>query len=211
MHTPGPIAEHSPSVEHFRQVFVEVAQIGVVPEHVLLSVHCTQLPDEAQAVCPVNEEQSLAAVQPRQVLVEVAQMGDVPEQVLFVRHCTHLFVVVLQTVVVPVHFVLLVAVHWTQAPVVTQATRVGSFKAAHSVSAAHAWHFSLVPQIGVAPEQYAAEVHWTQLFVVVSQAGVVPVHFVAFVAVHWTQAPLAAQAARARSLRPAQSVSAAHA
>jgi len=95
--------------------------------------------------------------------------------------------------------------------VVTQATRVGSFKAAHSVSAAHAWHFSMVPQIGVAPEQYAAEVHWTQLFVVVSQAGVVPVHFVAFVAVHWTQAPLAAQEARAGSFNPVQSVSTAHA
>lgn len=92
-------------------MFVDVAQMGVVPEHVLLSVHCTQLPDEAQAVLPANDVQSLAPVQPRQVLVVVAQIGVVPEHVPLVRHWTHLLVVVLQTVVVPAHFVLLVTVH----------------------------------------------------------------------------------------------------
>lgn len=110
-HTPGPMAEHSPSAEHLRQVFVEVAQMGVVPEHVLLSVHWTQAPLAAQAGRPVNEAQSLPPVHPRQVLVVVPQIGVVPEHVLFVRHCTHLLVVVLHTVVAPVHFVLLVAVH----------------------------------------------------------------------------------------------------
>jgi hypothetical protein len=33
------MAEHSVSETHPRQVFVDVAQIGVVPEQVLLSVH----------------------------------------------------------------------------------------------------------------------------------------------------------------------------
>jgi hypothetical protein len=62
-------------------------------------------------VCPAKLAQSLPTAQPRQVFVAVAQMGAVPAQVAFVRHCTHLLLVVLQTVVVPVHFVMLVAVH----------------------------------------------------------------------------------------------------
>jgi hypothetical protein len=44
MHTPGPMAEHSLSAVHARQVFVVVLQIGVVPEQVELSVHCTHAP-----------------------------------------------------------------------------------------------------------------------------------------------------------------------
>jgi hypothetical protein len=159
MHTPGPIAEHSLSAEHLRHVFVAVAQIGVVPEQVLLSVHWTHAPVEAQAVCPVNPEQSAAVAHPRHVLVAVAQIGVEPEHVAFVRHCTHLLVVVLQTLSAPMHLVLFVAVHCTQAPVVAHAARAGSFKAAHSASAAQAWHFSAAPQTGVVPEQVAAEVH----------------------------------------------------
>jgi hypothetical protein len=130
--------------------------------------------------------------------VAVAQIGFVPEQVAFVRHCTQAFVVVLQTFVAPVHLVALVAVHWTQAPVVAQAARRGSLRDAHSVSGAHAWHFSLVPQIGVAPEQVAADVHCTQVFVAVSHAGVAPVHAVAaVVAVHCTHWPSARHAGSA--------------
>jgi hypothetical protein len=44
MHTPGPMAEHSVSAVHERQAFVAVLQIGVAPEHVVLSVHCTHAP-----------------------------------------------------------------------------------------------------------------------------------------------------------------------
>jgi hypothetical protein len=187
MQTPGPFPEHSLSIEHLRQVFVAVAQIGVVPEQVVLSVHCTHAPVEAQAVRPANDKQSAAPVQPRQVFVAVAQMGFAPEHVALAKHSTQAFVVVLQTLVAPVHLVALVAVHWTHAPVVAQAARAGSFNAAHSGSAAHAWHFSVVPQIGFDPEQVAAEVHSTQVYVVVSHAGAVPVHAVAaVVAVHCT-------------------------
>jgi hypothetical protein len=197
MQTPGP-PKHSLSAEHFRHAFVVVAQMGVVPEHVLLSVHCTQAPVVAHAVRPENAEQSAVPVQPRHVFVAVAQIGFAPEQAAFVRHSTHAFVVVLQTLVAPVHLVALVAVHCTQAPVVAQAARAGSFKTAHSVSPTQAWHFSVVPQIGVAPEQVAAEVHCTQVFVVVSHAGVAPVHaVVAVVAVHCTHWPSARQAGSA--------------
>jgi hypothetical protein len=105
---------------------------------------------------------------------------------------------VLQTVVVPVHFVMLVAVHCTQAPPAAHATRAGSFRLAQSGSAAHAWHFSLLPQIGVAPAQLAKVVHWTQVFVVRSQAGAVPIHDVlAVVTVHCTHWPSVRHAARA--------------
>ena len=120
--------------------------------------------------------QSLAAVQPRQVLVAVAQMGVLPEQLVFVRHCTHLLLVVLQSAVVPVHWVLFEAVHWTQAPLAAQAERAGSLKALQSPSPVQAWHLLLLPQTGVAPLQLAAEVHWTQVLVAVSHTGVAPPH-----------------------------------
>jgi hypothetical protein len=192
------VPEHSLSAEHFRQVFVAAPQIGVVPEQAVLSVHWTHAPVAAHAVRPAKAEQSLAPAQPRQVFVAVAQLGLVPEQVAFVRHCTHALVVVLQTLVVPVHLVELVAVHCTQAPVVAQAARAGSFKTAHSVSPAHAWHFSVDPQIGFAPEQVAADVHSTHEFVVVSHAGAAPAHAVAaVVAVHCTHWPSARHAGKA--------------
>jgi hypothetical protein len=196
-HTPGPTPEHSLSAEHLRQVFVVVAQIGVVPVHVLLSVHWTQAPLVAQAVCPANVEQSLAFVQPRQVLVAVAQIGVEPEQVALVRHCTHVLLVTLQTVVVPPHLMAFVAVHCTQAPPAAHATRAGSFRPAQSGSVAQAWHFSLVPQIGIAPVQLAEVMHWTQVLVVTSQAVVVPTQDVlAVVAVHCTHCPSERHAAR---------------
>jgi hypothetical protein len=49
MHTPGPMAAHSLSAAHARQVLVVLLQIGAVPEHVESSVHCTQAPVAAQA------------------------------------------------------------------------------------------------------------------------------------------------------------------
>jgi hypothetical protein len=118
--------------------------------------------------------QSLAALQPRQVLVEVAQMGVAPEQLVLARHCTHLLVAVLHTAVVPPHWALFAAVHWTQAPLAAHAERAGSLRAPHSLSPAQAWHLLLLPHRGVAPLQLAAEVHWTQVFVAVSHTGVAP-------------------------------------
>ena len=51
IHTPGPIAEHSLSAVQAWQAFVVVLQMGVVPEQVLLSVHCTQAPVLEHAAC----------------------------------------------------------------------------------------------------------------------------------------------------------------
>ena len=49
-------------------------------------------------------------------------------------------------------------------------------RAPQSLSPAQAWHLLLLPQMGVAPLQLAADVHWTQVLVVVSHAGVAPPH-----------------------------------
>jgi hypothetical protein len=71
--------------------------------------------------------------------------------------------------------------------------------------------FVAVAQIGVVPEQLAFARHCTHLFAVVLHTGVAPVHLALLAAVHCTQAPLAAHAVRAGSLRPAQSPSPAQA
>jgi hypothetical protein len=55
MHTPGPTAEHSLSVVHAWQAFVAVLQMGVVPEQVLLSVHCTHAPVDEHAGCVTSK------------------------------------------------------------------------------------------------------------------------------------------------------------
>ena len=102
---------HSLSAAHLRQALVAVAQMGVVPEQVVLSLHCTQAPVTAHAVWPANPAQSLAAAQARQVFEAVAQIGALPEQLALVRHCTHVFVVVLHTAAAPAHLALLLAVH----------------------------------------------------------------------------------------------------
>jgi hypothetical protein len=64
----------------------------------------------------------------------------------------------------------------------------------------------VVLQTGVEPPHCAFEVHGTHVPVAVSQAGVAPLHLVAFVAEHWPQAPLPWQAgvALGHSPSPAQ-------
>jgi len=95
MHTPGPTAKHSLSAAQARQVLAGTLplavpwQTGLLPEHVLLSVHSTHAPLAAHAVCPTNAAHSAAAAQARQVLLAVAQMGELPEHVALLRHSTH--------------------------------------------------------------------------------------------------------------------------
>lgn len=124
----------SVSAVHARHELVLVLQIGVVPEQVELSVHWTQAPLPAHTLRPGKPEHSPGFVQPPQRLLAVLQMGVVPEQVSFVRHWTHLFVEVLQTLVLPMHFAVFELVHWTHAPLVAHANRAGSPRAAQSAS-----------------------------------------------------------------------------
>jgi hypothetical protein len=68
-----------------------------------------------------------------------------------------------------------------------------------------------VAQTGVAPEQLVLVRHCTHLLVTVLHKAVAPAHWALFEAVHWTQAPLAAHAERAGSLRAPHSLSPAQA
>jgi hypothetical protein len=81
----------------------------------------------------------------------------------------------------------LVAEHWPHAPDGWQAgDDVG-----HWLSLAQAWQACVVVlQMGVVPPQFAFDVQGTQVALAVSQAGVAPLHLVAFVAEHCPQAPL---------------------
>jgi hypothetical protein len=126
MHTPGPRPAHSVSAAQPRQVLVAVAQTGVVPAQVVLSVHCTQAPPAAQAgVALLLAAHWAAAVQPAQTFA--VHIGVAPEQVALVRHWTHLFALVSHREVAPPQVVLSVhATHWPALlPLVAQAGVVG--------------------------------------------------------------------------------------
>src|SRR5664279_3465494 len=103
MHTPGPMAEHSLSAAQARQVLTGALPLaaiwhtGVIPEHVLLSMHSTHAPVAEQAVCPPKAAHSADAAQARQVLLTVAQIGVAPAQVALLKHSTHALATVLQT------------------------------------------------------------------------------------------------------------------
>jgi hypothetical protein len=121
----------------------------------------------------------------------VLHTGVVPPHWAFVRQGTQAPVAVKHTGVEPEHFVALVAEHWPQAPLASQAgAEVG-----HWTSVAQGRHVCVVAsQTGAVPPQFALDVQGTQVALEVSQAGVEPEHFVALVAEHWPQAPLASQA-----------------
>ena len=89
---------------------------------------------------------------------------------------------------VPPHALLLVAEHWPQAPLASQA----GVAPPHSPSPAQARQTCVVVlQTGVVPPQFAFDVHGTHVAVATLQAGVAPVHLVALLAEHCAQAPLA--------------------
>lgn len=187
IHTPGPMAVHSLSAVHARQVFVVVLQIGVVPEHVVLSTHATHAPLAAHAGRIASTTAHwLEDVHPAHVWVAVEQIGVVPEQLALVRHSTHLFVVVSQTGVPPEQVEL--SVHCTHAPVAAQAGLVAS-AALHWAAVAQAPQVAFaVLQMGVAPEQLPLVRHCTHLLVAGSQTGVAPEHVE--LSTHCTHAPV---------------------
>lgn len=191
------MAEHSLSAVQARQVFVALLQMGVAPEQLESSVHWTHAPvAEHTGRFGSSAVHWDGPVQPAQVLVAVLQMGVAPEQLALVRHATQVFVDVSHFGVPPEHVES--SVHWTQAPVAAQAGLVAS-TALHWEGLVHAPQVLVVVlQMGAAPEQLALVTQATQVFVAVSQTGVVPGHVE--LSMHWTQAPVAEQAARAGSL-----------
>jgi hypothetical protein len=92
------------------------------------------------------------------------------------------------TAVAPPHLVVFVDEHTPHVPFGSHA----GVAAGHSASP---WHprqtWVVVLHTGVAPLQFALEVHATHAPAAVSQAGVAPAHFVVFVAEQAPQEPLA--------------------
>lgn len=190
MQTPGPMLEHSASALQARHALVAALQIGVEPEQVELSVHCTQAPVLAHVGWATSTAAHCAeAVQPAQVWESVLQTGVDPEQLVLVRHCTHLFVLVSHTGVGAEQLEL--SVHSTHAPLARQAGWAGDV-CLHWAEDVQPVHVRLaVLQMGVAPEQLALVRHCTHLFAPVSQMGV-PAEQVEL-SVHCTQAPAGEQ------------------
>jgi hypothetical protein len=132
----GATPEQLAPVKHWTHLFVVVSHTGVVPEHVELSVHCTQAP-------AAEHTGQLASMVPHWVEVVqavhtplAAHTGAVTGQVALVRHPT-------------------------QAPPVEQSVRAGSFKAARGADVVQAVH-APAAQIGVAAGQVALVRHATQ-------------------------------------------------
>jgi hypothetical protein len=188
---------HSLSAVHLRQRLVAVLQTGVVPEQVVLSVHCTHVPVvEHAGVVALFAAHWPAVVQAVQVSVLVEQMGVAPGHVALTVQPTQVLVLVSQTGVAPVQVVL--SVHCTQAPLAEQAGAAALF-AAHWLATVQAVQVSVVvAQMGVAPVHVALAVQPTHLFVAISQTGVAPEHCV--LAVHCTHVPSARHAGAAADL-----------
>jgi len=159
LHT-GRLPPHSALLMQLTQVPVGTSQAGVVPVHLLVLVaeQMPQAPDAWQAgVAPL---QSPSPPQPRQVCVPPSQTGVVPLQSALARQRTHLPAPVSHSGVAPVHWVLLLAEHWPQAPEDSQA----GVAPPHSLSPEHARQlWKAKSQTGVAPPQSASAVQRTQV------------------------------------------------
>jgi hypothetical protein len=183
----GAVPPHSPSPAQARQTWVVVLQTGVVPPHWALEVQGTHVPlavkqagvAPEQAVAFVAEHWPqeppgwhagvapphwLSAVHAWQVWVVPLHTGVVPEQSALARHVTHVLVAVKHSGVAPVHAVALVAEHWPQAPLDSQA----GVAPEHSESPAQARQTcATVLQTGVVPPHWAFDVQGTHVPVVV--------------------------------------------
>jgi hypothetical protein len=178
----GVVPPHSVSPPHARQVCVAVLQTGLVPPHSALLMQLTQVPvgtsqagvDPVHLLVLVAEQmpqapdawqagaaplQSPSPPQPRQVWVPPSQTGVVPLQSALARQRTHLPAETLQSGVPPVHWVLLIAEHWPQAPEDSQAGAAPP----HSLSPEQARQlWKAKSQTGVVPEQSASARQRTQ-------------------------------------------------
>ncbi|HVR01926.1 MAG TPA: hypothetical protein VMT47_07335, partial [Polyangia bacterium] len=180
------------------------SQVGVAPAHVVLLVaeQGRQAPLAWQA--GVAPPQSPSRTHGPQVCVATSQTGAVPPHWELDTQGTQVEVVTSQAGRVPVHLTALPAEHWPQAPLASQA----GVAAPHSPSAAQGRQVWVTrSHTGVVPAQSAPEAQATHVPVARLQARVAPVHWVAFVAEHWPQAPPGWQA----GVAPPQSASAAHA
>ncbi len=113
----GVVPLHAASAKQPTQVEVVASQIDVVPTQrvAFVAEHWPHAPEGSHAGVEAVV-QSVSAAQARHTCVVVLHVGVVPEQSVLPRHATQLPVVVLQTPVVPVHWVLFVAEHAPHEP-----------------------------------------------------------------------------------------------
>lgn len=117
-------------------------------------------------------------------------MGVLPEQSALELHCTQRLAATWHTGVVPTQAMVLLMVHWTQAPICVPLLAQAGVAPAHSASRMQARQVRDGRlHTGVLPAQCALELHCTQRFVSSLQTGVVPMHAIVLEAVHCTQAP----------------------
>jgi hypothetical protein len=156
----GLVPPHSASLMQLTQVPLGTSQAGVAPVHLLVLVaeQMPQAPDAWQAgAAPL---QSLSPPQPRQVWLPPSQIGVVPLQSALARQRTHLPAAASQRGVPPVHWTLLFAEHWPQAPEAWQAGAAPP----HSASPEHARQlWKAKSQTGAVPEQSASARQRTQV------------------------------------------------
>jgi hypothetical protein len=142
------------------QVPLGTSQAGVVPVHLLVLVpeQMPQAPEAWQAgVAPL---QSPSPPQLRQVWAPLSQTGVVPLQSALARQRTHLPRGASQSGVAPVHWTLLFAEHWPQAPEDWQAGAAPP----HSLSPLQARQvWKAKSQTGAVPEQSASARQRTQV------------------------------------------------
>jgi hypothetical protein len=190
LHT-GVVPPHWAFVRHGTQEPVAVKQAGVEPEHfvALVAEHWPHAPLGWQAGAEAGHWVSVA--QGWHVCAVVSQIGVVAPQFAFEVQVTHVAPTVSQAGVAPEHLVALVAEHWPQAPLDSQA----GVPPGHSESPAHARQVCVVVlQTGWVPLHCALDTQATQVALVVLQTGVAPEHWVVLVAEHCPQAPLDSQA-----------------
>jgi hypothetical protein len=200
---------HSPSTAQARQTRVVVSQTGVAPPQFASDRQATQAPTltrqsgvaPAQSVLLVLEHwpqvpfgwqagvvppHSASPEQPRQEWKVASQRGEADGQSASARQETQLPAETKQSGFVPVHWAVLPAEHWPQAPVGWQA----GVAPPHSPSPAQArqtWAATL--HTGVTPPHSASALQLTQVPVATLQAGIEPLHFVLLVAEQTPQAP----------------------
>ena len=160
----GFVSPHCAFEVHGTQVDVAVKQTGVAPEQAVAFVaeHWPQAPLASHAgVAPPHW---LSAVHAWHTCVPPLQTGVVPPHWAFDVQGTQVAAGVKQTGAAPEHAVALVAEHWPQAPLDSQA----GVTFGHSESPAHARQACVVVlQTGVAPPHWAFVRQGTQVPVVV--------------------------------------------
>ena len=192
----GVVPLQSALATHRTQVPAETLQTGVAPTHwaALPAEQTPQAPLGSQAGVPplhsvspeqprqtrsagshtgVAPPQSLLPRQPTQVLLLGLQTGVGAAQLASVTHWTQVVIGTSQIGTVPVHEVALVAEHWPQAPLASQA----GVAPVHSLSPAQARQAWVAgSHVGVVPPQFALERQATQTRgdAVVRQYGVAP-------------------------------------